>query len=105
GATSRDAVSYAQRIDPVLQEADAADARLEAAFADLETRVGKRTAELKTTLDAEMTKLADYTRTLKELDSEGRLVVGQVAMRSFQLVRDRLKNIVLRTDVDVTEEA
>jgi hypothetical protein len=32
-------------------------------------------------------------------------VVGQVAMRNFQLVRDRLKNIVLRADVGVTEEA
>jgi hypothetical protein len=32
-------------------------------------------------------------------------VVGQVAMRNFGLVRDRLKNIVLRADVGVTEEA
>ena len=43
--------------------------------------------------------------TLEGLDSEGRLVVGQVAMRNFGLVRDRLKNIVLRADVGVTEEA
>jgi tetratricopeptide (TPR) repeat protein len=105
GAGGRGAVGYAQRIDPILQQADAADSRLEAAFADLESRVGKRTAELKATLDAEMAKLADYTRTLEGLDSEGRLVVGQVAMRNFQLVRDRLKNIVLRADVGVTEEA
>jgi tetratricopeptide (TPR) repeat protein len=105
GAGGRGAVGYAQRIDPVLQQADAADARLEAAFADLESRVGKRTAELKATLDAEVAKLAEYNRTLEGLDSEGRLVVGQVAMRNFQLVRDRLKNIVLRADVGVTEEA
>ncbi len=52
-----------------------------------------------------MAKLAEYSRTLEGLDSEGRLVVGQVAMRNFQLVRDRLKNIVLRADVGVTEEA
>jgi len=105
GAGGRDAVGYAQRITPVLQEAEAADARLEAAFADIEARVSKRTAELRATLDAEVGKLAEYTRTLEGLDSEGRLVVGQVAMRNFQLVRDRLRNIVLRADVGVTEEA
>ena len=42
---------------------------------------------------------------LDGLDAEGRLVVGQVAMRNFGLVRDRLRNIVLRADVGVTEEA
>ena len=80
-------------------------ARLEAAFADIEARVSKRAAELRATLDSEVGKLAEYTRTLEGLDSEGRLVVGQVAMRNFQLVRDRLRNIVLRADVGVTEEA
>jgi len=105
GAGGRDAIGYAQRITPVLQEADAADARLEAAFADIEARVNKRAAELRATLDSEVGKLAEYTRTLEGLDSEGRLVVGQVAMRNFQLVHDRLRNIVLRADVGVTEEA
>jgi len=105
GAGGRGAVGYAQRIDPILQQADAADSRLEAAFQDLEARVGKRAGELKATLDTEVSKLGEYTRTLEGLDSEGRLVVGQVAMRNFQLVRDRLKNIVLRADVGVTEEA
>ncbi len=105
GAAGRGAVGYANRIDPILAQADAADARLEAAYADLEARVAKRAAEFKATLDSEVSKLEGYTRTLEGLDSEGRLVVGQVAMRNFQLVRDRLKNIVLRADVGVTEEA
>jgi tetratricopeptide (TPR) repeat protein len=105
GAGGRGAVGYAQRIAPILQQADAADARLEASFADLESRVVKRANELKATLDAEVAKLGEYGKTLEGLDSEGRLVVGQVAMRNFQLVRDRLKNIVLRADVGVTEEA
>jgi tetratricopeptide (TPR) repeat protein len=105
GAGGNGAVGYAGRMTPILQQADAADARLEAAFADLESRVSKRSGELKATLDAEVGKIADYTRQLEGLDSEGRLVVGQVAMRNFELVRDRLKNIVLRADVGVTEEA
>ncbi|HMJ52810.1 MAG TPA: tetratricopeptide repeat protein [Polyangiaceae bacterium] len=105
GQGGRDATGYAQRITPVLQEAEAADSRLDAALADIEARVNKRAAELRATLDSEVGKLAEYTRTLEGLDSEGRLVVGQVAMRNFQLVRDRLRNIVLRADVGVTEEA
>ncbi len=105
GAGGKEAVGYAQRITPVLQEAEAADSRLEALFADVEARVEKRATELRATLDSEVGKLGEYTRTLEGLDSEGRLVVGQVAMRNFQLVRDRLRNIVLRADVGVTEEA
>jgi tetratricopeptide (TPR) repeat protein len=105
GAGGGGAVGYAGRITPILQQADAADSRLEAAFADLESRVAKRSGELKASLDAEVAKIADYTRQLEGLDSEGRLVVGQVAMRNFEIVRDRLKNIVLRADVGVTEEA
>jgi len=105
GAAGRGAIGYATRIDPILQQAEAADSRLEAAFADLEARVFKRADELKGQLDAELAKLGEYTKSLEGLDSEGRLVVGQVAMRNFQLVRDRLKNIVLRADVGVTEEA
>jgi tetratricopeptide (TPR) repeat protein len=105
GAGGREAIAYAQRITPVLQEAEAADMRLEAALADVEAKVQKRAAELRALLESEFGKLAEYTRTLEGLDSESRLVVGQVAMRNFQLVRDRLRNIVLRADVGVTEEA
>jgi tetratricopeptide (TPR) repeat protein len=105
GAGGRGAVGYAGRITPILQQADAADSRLEAVYADLEARVAKRTDELKASVSAEMGKIADYSQQLEGLDTEGRLVVGQVAMRNFGLVRDRLKNIVLRADVGVTEEA
>jgi tetratricopeptide (TPR) repeat protein len=105
GAAGSGGTRFATRISPILQQADALDGRLEAAYADLEARVATRAAELRATLDSEMSKLADYTRTLEGLDAEGRLVVGQVAMRNFQLVRDRLTNIVLRADVGVTEQA
>jgi tetratricopeptide (TPR) repeat protein len=105
GAAGKDAVGYAQRIEPILQDAESTDTRLEAALADVEARVGKRADELRATLESEVGKLAEYTRTLEGLDSESRLVVGQVAMRNFQLVHERLRNIVLRADVGVTEEA
>jgi tetratricopeptide (TPR) repeat protein len=105
GAAGRSAAEYAVRISPVLAQAASADARLEGAFADLEARVAKKAKDVQATLDTEVVKLGEYGRSLEALDSEGRLVVGQVAMRNFQLVRDRLRNIVLRADVGVTEEA
>jgi hypothetical protein len=49
--------------------------------------------------------MVGYEVRLEELDQQARLVVGEVAMRNFGLVRDRLRNIVLRADVGITEEA
>ncbi len=46
-----------------------------------------------------------YTIQLDKLDGEARKVVGEVAMRNFGFVRDRLRSIVLRADVGITEEA
>ena len=102
GAGGRGAVSYAQRIDPVLAQADAADAALEAAFAELGGQRRQANAAPRSRRSGEARDTGAHPR---GLDSEGRLVVGQVAMRNFQLVRDRLRNIVLRADVGVTEQA
>ena len=105
GAGGKNAVAYAQRITAVLAQADATDDRLEAAYQSVEARVAARAEELRATLAAEMAKLAEQGATLEGLDSASRLVVGQVAMRNFQTVRDRLKDVVRRADVGVTEEA
>ena len=49
--------------------------------------------------------MVGYTVRLDELDDQARLVVGEVAMRNLGFVRDRLKNIILRADVGITEQA
>jgi hypothetical protein len=105
GAGGGNAVGYAQRVQSLLADADAVDGRLDAAYADLEARVDKQANALRASVDKEIANLSEHARTLDGLDSESRLVVGQVAMRNFGQVRDRLKNIVLRSDVGVTEEA
>jgi hypothetical protein len=56
-------------------------------------------------LQHETTAVVGYTIQLDKLDGEARRVVGEVAMRNFGFVRDRLRNIVLRADVGITEEA
>lgn len=97
--------AYAQRLAPLLASAADSDAKVEAAMADLERRVAKKSQEFRDTVARETTSMVGYQVRLDELDSEARKVVGEVAMRNFGLVRDRLKNIVLRADVGITEEA
>jgi hypothetical protein len=67
--------------------------------------VQKRTGEARATVTRETQAMVGYQIQLDKLDGEARLVVGEVAMRNFGLVRDRLRNIVLRADVGITEEA
>lgn len=105
GAGGEDLAAYARRIAPVLRAGDAVDARIEAALRDIEGEVAQKAAALRQTIAQETANVVGYSMQLEALDREARLVVGEVAMRNFGLVRDRLKNIVLRADVGITEEA
>jgi tetratricopeptide (TPR) repeat protein len=97
--------AYAQRILPVMQSADQTDQKLEAALAEIERNVESKAGELRAAVQRETANIVDFSLRLEELDREARLVVGEVAMRNFGMVRDRLRNIVLRADVGLTEEA
>ena len=46
-----------------------------------------------------------YAQNLDGLDQQARLLVGEIAMKNFGLVRDRLKSIVLRADTGIVQEA
>lgn len=97
--------SYANRITPLLKKADAVDAQLEGSLASIDKTVMAKTGELRKVVQRETVNIVDYSLKLEELDEEAREVVGGVAARNFGRVRDRLKNIVLRADVGITEEA
>jgi tetratricopeptide (TPR) repeat protein len=105
GAAGPRLASFAARVGPVLQSADQVDARIEASLAELEAEVTRKTSGARDTVNRETTNMVSYAIRLDELDRDARLVVGEVAMRNFGLVRDRLKNIVLRADVGITEQA
>src|SRR5205085_624781 len=89
----------------LVKQAAEADDKLDAAYADLEREVQKRAQELTDIVTRETRNMVNYSVRLEDLDKDARGVVGAVAKRNFGLVRDRLKNIVLRADVGVTEEA
>lgn len=97
--------AFAQRVQALLRKGDDTDARIDKALAELDRTVAGRASELRAIVAQETANLVEYSLRLEQLDQEARMVVGGVAMRNFAHVRDRLKNIVLRADVGITEEA
>jgi hypothetical protein len=105
GQADSDTAAYARSIDGLLAKADQVDSRLDGSRRDLEAKVAQGAAELQRQVDAEAANIAAYADRLETLDQNARLLVGEVAMKNFGLVRDRLKSIVLRADVGIVQQA
>lgn len=105
GQADADTVAYARSISGLLANADAVDARVEGMRRDLEAKVKAGADELQRQVDAEAENIRVYADRLDTLDQNARLLVGEVAMKNFGLVRDRLKSIVLRADVGIVQQA
>lgn len=105
GQGDSDTTEYARGIDSVLAKADAVDGRLNGTRRDLEDKVRAGSDEIQKQVDAEAENLRVYTGHLDELDQNARVLVGEVAMKNFALVRDRLKSIILRADTGIVQQA
>jgi chromosome segregation ATPase len=105
GQAGGNAQKYAQRVQSVLQQARTMEDQLIAAFNALEAQVEKRIGELRAKIETERGNLVKYQAQLDALDTEARDLVGQVARRNFGIVRDKLKGIVMRADIGITEQA
>jgi tetratricopeptide (TPR) repeat protein len=102
------AQSYGQRVQPLLMQGRSEEDKLTRAFAALEEQVSARTLDLKARIEAERANIASYTGQLDTLDNGqngAHDLVGHVAERNFGVVRDKLRGIVLRADVGITEQA
>ncbi|MCB9591030.1 MAG: tetratricopeptide repeat protein [Polyangiaceae bacterium] len=97
--------SYAKSLLPVLASAERAEKSLEDAYAKLDKEVDEQTRGLQKKLADEVANVERYAEQLESLDQQARLLVGEVAMKNFGLVRDRLKNIVLRADTGIVQHA
>ena len=97
--------AYAQRALPVAKRADEADAQIESVKAELDAEIERKTQEVIDQVTNETKSLVGYQVRLGELDGEARTLVGEVLMRNFGLVRDRLRNMILRADVGITQQA
>jgi len=105
GQDSGDATEYARSVRPILQRADAVDLRLEGTRAELERNARAQAEVLRTKIQDELASIEVRATALDQVDQEARIVVGEVAMKAFAGVRERLKGIVLRADVGIAQEA
>lgn len=105
GAAGGDATEYASRAQPVMGQAATDEDKLIAMRREIQAEVDKKTTEIESTIQKEATAIASLATKLDSLDQEARLVIGQVAMRNFTLVRDKLRSIVLRADVGASQQA
>ena len=100
-----DSFDYARAAAPVLAELAALERRLDEVMASLEAEVSTGADDLRRQVAEETERVETYTHLLDELDQSARLLVGEVAMKNFASVRDRLKSIVLRADVGIVQQA
>ncbi len=105
GQDSGDAAEYARSIQPSLARADTLEVNLEGKRSEMERTAAQQAEVLRKKIADEVVALESHSARLDQLDQEARLVVGEVAMRNFARVRDRVKNIVLRADIGIVQEA
>jgi tetratricopeptide (TPR) repeat protein len=105
GQDSGDAGTYARSIQPLLTRADAIEARLDASRVAFESQALEQAKVLRSKIADEVVLLETSAASLDGLDQQARVLVGEIAMKNFGLVRDRLKSIVLRADVGIVQEA
>jgi tetratricopeptide (TPR) repeat protein len=105
GQDNGDAASYAKSIQSTLARADTLELALEGKRNELERSAAQKAEGLKKQIADEVVALESHSARLDQLDQEARLIVGEVAMRNFARVRDRLKSIVLRADIGIVQEA
>jgi tetratricopeptide (TPR) repeat protein len=105
GAAGNDLASYARKALPIVKQADDADAKIGGVKTEIDVEVERKTTEVITQVSSETTNLVGYQVRLEELDGQARTLVGEVMMRNFGFVRDRLKSMVLRADVGITQQA
>jgi len=105
GQAGGDAQRYASKVQRALEQSREVEDRLVQQFAQLEQQVVARLGEVQAKVEAERLKINGYNMQLGELDREAHTLVGEVAKRNFLVVRDKIRGIVLRADVGITEQA
>jgi len=105
GAAGSGAQRFAGEAGPVMAAASRYEGQLMGALQQLEGQVAQRSGQLQQKVETERLNIGKYQQQLDALDNEARDLVGHVAERNFGLVRDKLRGIVLRADVGVTEQA
>lgn len=105
GQDGSGAAEYARNIQPLLSRADTIEARLANRRTEFESEARNAAEKMLHVVNTETANIEASAARLDTLDQQARLLVGEVAMRNFGLVRDRLKSVVLRADVGIVQQA
>jgi tetratricopeptide (TPR) repeat protein len=97
--------AYAETIRPLLVKADSVTRKLNAVRERLERLAAEMATKLRDKIWHESAALDGFASELDALDEEARLLVGQAAVEHFARVGARLRDIVLRADVGIVQQA
>ncbi len=98
-------VKYAQSILPILSRMTKVEAKLDSYVKQLDAAVFSQSEEVKGVLSEESRAIEMYASRLDTMDQHARLLVGEVAKQNFVRARDRLKDVVMRADVGLVQQA
>jgi tetratricopeptide (TPR) repeat protein len=105
GRGDDDSLDYARSVAPMLADIASIEQHLEGLIGSIETEVSVSSDDLRRLVAEEAELIERYTERLDALDQHARLLLGEVAMKNFASVRDRLKSILLRADVGIVQQA
>jgi hypothetical protein len=100
-----DSLDDARAAAPMLEDIAVLEQRVEEVIAMLEAEVSLGSEQIRHQVAEETERIREYSAELDALDQYARVLVGEVAMKNFANVRGRLKNIVLRADVGIVQQA
>ncbi len=103
---SRDDESkYVKTAAPVLRRVKIIRARLQVLEGQLNAQALEKGGEVSEDVRREADFIEAFAARLDTLDQDARLLVGQVARENFLKVRDRMRNVVMRSDVGLVQHA
>jgi tetratricopeptide (TPR) repeat protein len=105
GQGGESARAFAREVAPLVSRLEASESKLEGQLRAYEQETRNLAADMGRKVSSEVAALETYARGLDALDQESRVLIGEVALKNFARVRDRLKSVVLRADVGIVQEA
>ncbi len=101
----RKAAPYSKSIQGLLGRIESIDGRLRAARAQLDADASSRGEEMQIVVNQEAQSIEVFASRLDTMDQHARLLVGEVARANFVKARDRIKDVVMRADVGLVQQA
>lgn len=104
---SRDSAesSYSKSIAPILSRIVKTEGQLDSFITQLDSVILAKSEEMRVVLDTETQSIEMYASRLDTMDQHARLLVGEVAKNNFVRAQERLRDVVMRADVGLVQQA